>query len=90
MLEVEVFDTALDDGDLSQGRIKDMLRGLFILLTQSKIGQLNVNLLHFESQPLYVLIEKVDHVLLILRQFMTFVEGFQFAQVCEVVDELDL
>ena len=30
----------------------------------------------------YVLIEKVDHVLLVLRQFVTFVKSFQFAQVC--------
>ena len=76
MLEVEVFDTKFDDSDLSQGRIKGMLRGLFILLAQIKIGQLDVNLLHFESQPFYDLIEKVDHV---FRQFMTFVESFKFS-----------
>ena len=90
VLEVEVFDTALDDGDLSQGRIKGVLRGLFVLLAQSEVGQLDVDLLHFESQPFYVLIEEVDHILLVLRQFVTFVESLQFAQVREVVDELDL
>lgn len=79
MLEVEVFDTALDDCDLSQGLIEDMLCSLFILLAQSKIGQFDVNLLHFESQAFYVLIEKVHHVLLIPRQFLTFVESFQLA-----------